>query len=417
MKACLYIGRQGNEWTEELFPGKSPGEMTIAGKSWCRHAVELCCALKVDEIFIVDCFYYDELKYRLGDGAYWSLKLHCLAGVEAAFPSQLLERRRGALPEDDLLIFWGQVLPDLPDPEQLFENLRPAAEEGDALPNGIYLLNGGRLCECVCPQHRMDTLKNYFDLNFRILRNPGIYLLPGYASEPGLEFGRNVIMMPNCSITPPVVINSDSYLGRSVTLGGDVILCNEVMIESYSRLRHCIVMNYSYVGRNMSIEDKIVSGNRVIDVNSGAYVDLHDGLLVKTVKPRPLSTYSVAEYLIALVLTIVLAPAYLLARPFKKLVDRLPFFNFLLRVYPRILPVLVGRADLVRIGVGDREYAFRSADQWLLFETEHQRELADVHFHQHRTVRLMLSVVANSLIKRLFVLSEQKRENRNGPEG
>ena len=41
MKACLYIGRQGNEWIEELFPGKSPGEMTIAGKSWCRHAVEL----------------------------------------------------------------------------------------------------------------------------------------------------------------------------------------------------------------------------------------------------------------------------------------------------------------------------------------------------------------------------------------
>ena len=415
MKACLYIGRQGNEWIEELFPGKSPGEMTIAGKSWCRHAVELCCALKVDEIFIVDCFYYDELKCRLGDGAYWSLKLHCLSGAEAAFPSQLLERHRGTLPEDDLLIFWGQVLPDLPDPEQLFEKLRPAAEEGDALPDGIYLYNGGRLCECVCPLHRMDTLKNYFDLNLRILREPGIYLLPGYASEPGLEFGRNVIMMPNCGIAPPVVIGNDCYLGRSVSLEGDVILCSEVMIESYSRLRRCIVMNYSYVGRNMSIEDKIIAGSRVIDVNSGAYVDLHDGFLVKTVKPRPLSTYSVVEYLTALALTIALAPAYLAARLFRKHMEKLPFFKFLLRVYPHIPPVLVGRADLVRIGVDDHEYAFRSSDQWLLCDTEHQRELADVHFHQHRTVRLMLSVVSTSLFKRLFVLSEHRREKPEHP--
>ena len=66
MKACLYIGRSGNEWIEELFPGKSPGEMTIAGKSWCRHTVELCCALKVDEIFIVDSFYYiRETSFRM----------------------------------------------------------------------------------------------------------------------------------------------------------------------------------------------------------------------------------------------------------------------------------------------------------------------------------------------------------------
>jgi hypothetical protein len=416
MKACLYIGHQGNEWIEELFPGKSPCEMTIAGKSWCRHAIELCCALKVDEIFIVDCFFYDELRNRIGDGSYWSLKVEWLPGADVAFPSLLLERHRGVLPDEDLLIFWGQVLPDLPDPEQLFENLRPVAEGGDALPNGIYLRNGDRLCECVCPLHRMDTLKSYFDLNFRILNDPGIYLLPGYASEPGLEFGRNVIMMPNCKISPPAVISNDCFLGRSVSLEGDVILCKEVMIESYSRLKHCIVMNYSYVGRNMSIEDKIVVGNRVIDVNTGAYVDLHDGLLVKTVKPRRLSGYSAAEYLTALTLTIVLAPAYLLGCVFKKRLEKLPFFKFLLRVYPKILLVLAGRADLVRIGVGDRYYAFRSADQWLLFDTEHKRELADVYFHQHRSVRLMLAVVINSLLKRMFILTEPRRDRRTEPE-
>lgn len=417
MKACLYIGRPGSEWIEELFPGKSPGEMPIAGKSWYRHAVELCSALKIDEVFISDSFYYDELKTRLGDGSYWSLKLKWLPdAADADTPKLLAERHRGALPTEDLLVFWGQVLPDLADPEKLFEELRPVAEGDGVLPNGIYLLHGDRLCECVRPLHRMDTLQNYFDLNFRLLREPGVYQLPGYASEPGLGFGRNVIMMPNCKIAPPAVISNDCYLGRSVSLEGDVILCKEVMIESYSRLKHCIVMNYSYVGRSMSIEDKIIAGSRVIDVNSGAYVDLHDGLLVKTVKPRPLSTYSVVEYLTALALTAGLAPAYLLALIFRKHLEKLPFFELLLRVYPKLPSVLVGRADLVRIGVEDREYAFRSADQWLLFDTEHQRDLADVHFHQHRSVRAMLAVVIGSLFKRMFILSKPKIEGRNEPE-
>ena len=51
MNACLYVGYQDNEWIWEIFPGKSPAEMPIAGKSWARHAVDLCSLLKVDNIF------------------------------------------------------------------------------------------------------------------------------------------------------------------------------------------------------------------------------------------------------------------------------------------------------------------------------------------------------------------------------
>ena len=75
MKACFYIGPGINEWFREFFPGKNPGELQIAGKSWCRHMVDQCSSLKITDVYIADCYYQDELLNRLGDGNYWSLQL------------------------------------------------------------------------------------------------------------------------------------------------------------------------------------------------------------------------------------------------------------------------------------------------------------------------------------------------------
>ena len=207
MDACLYIGRLGNKWVEEFFPGKSPGELTIAGKNWVRYALDLCSMLNVDSIRIADCYFHDDLKNRLGDGAFWLTKIDFLPEPEAPSPQELLARHRDSLQQDELLIFWGQVLPDLPDIQQLFADLRPVeTPPGETPADGIYLLRGGKLYICACPLLRMDSLQNYFELNFRMLNEPGMYDLPGHDPEDNqVYFGENVIMMPNCRISPPAV--------------------------------------------------------------------------------------------------------------------------------------------------------------------------------------------------------------------
>ena len=91
MKACFYIGPGGNEWFGKFFPGRSPGELSIAGKSWCRHMVDQCSRLKITDIYIADCNYRDELLERLGDGDYWSLQRHYLPTDPCTSAEQLLE--------------------------------------------------------------------------------------------------------------------------------------------------------------------------------------------------------------------------------------------------------------------------------------------------------------------------------------
>ena len=414
MRACLYIGPRNNGWVGELLPGKSPGELPILGQSWCRHVAGLCSQLKIDRIYIADVFYYPELTTRLGDGSYWDLRIDFRRSEPAASPQELLAQHRGAIPEDDLLIFWGQVLPDLPEPELLLADPQPVGDlPADGLPDGIYLLRGGRLLRCPCPLHRMDSPQAYFDLNFRLLREPGIYTIPGYSpAHDGIYFGQNLVTMPNARIRPTTVIRGNCFLGRSVQLNGDVIISDDVVIDDYTVIKHSIILGNTYVGRNMWIENKVFVGNRVIDMASGAFVDLNDPSLADKAKVKHLDTFTVIETLSAMALSVALLPWYLAARLLPVL-TRLPFFRYVRRVYPPCIRVFFGRASLVRIGTADQHYAFRYSDQWTVPHTVQQKKMGDTFFLQHRSVRLMLAVVVRSLLLRLFILSEPSAEGES----
>ena len=407
MDVCLYIGRRNNEWVWELFPGKSPGELTIAGKNWVRYSLDLCADLKAANVHIADSFFYDDLRNRLGAGSFWSTNIRFLPTSDAACPAELLARHRDSLPQDDVLFFWGQVLPDLPDIQRLFDDLHPVEQRpGKVLEDGIYLLRGRTLMRCNAPLLHMDSLQKYFQLNFRMLNQPGMYVLPGYdPAHDNVSFGENVIMMPNCSITPPAVIRTNSCLGRSVRLFGNVIIGESSLIESHSTLKNAIIMDHTCVGRNLAIENKIVCGNRVIDAETAEYVDLTDKFLSQSVKKRKFDRYSVAEFIFALALTIGLAPMFLLALVLGRGAKKLSFFRFLLRIYPQCPRVLTGNAQLVRLGISDQPWVFRLADAYLSFRDPHQRDMADVLYFNHKSVRRMLGVIVLSLAKRLVVIS------------
>jgi len=415
MDACLYIGPNGNEWVWELFPGKSPGELTIAGKNWVRYMLDLCSGLNIGHVHIADTFFYEDLRNRFGNGSFWTTQIHFLPTSAALAPEDLLAMHRDTLPQDDVLFFWGQILPDLPDVRLMLNDPRPVERHpGEAVEDGVYLLRQGKLFRCDVPLLRMDSLQKYFQLNFRILNSPGMYTIPGYApGHDNINFGENVIMMPNCRITPPAVIRGNSYLDRSVTLGGDVIIGEASLIENNSSLKHAIIMDHTWIGSNMAIENKIVCGSRVIDAESAEYVDLSDEFLAKSARTRRLTAYSAAEFLTALALTIGLAPLYCVALALKPWAGKREFFRFLLLVYPKCPQVLSGRAQLVRLGISDRACAFHFADAHLLLRDQHLREMADVYYFHHKSVRLMLAVVVLSLVKRLFVgriTDEQRSE-------
>ena len=405
MKACLYIGTAKDEWARKFFPEKSPGELPVAGKSRVNHAVDICSRLEATEVCVADCFFRDELAHRLGDGGLWSLKIRYLKTLPCAAPGELLRQHPEAFGDpDELLFFWGPVLPDVRDTSGILKDLRAVEEPAEVLPDGIYLFRGGRLFECRCPLFRLDSLKSYFDLNFRLLDDPGIFNLPGYSTLNGCSIGMNVLIKLDCELERPVVLQDNVCLERGAVLHNGVIVGKEVLVDEGAELDHSLVLNHTYIGRNMLMRDKIVDGSRVIDVNTGAMEEFEDEYLVGSTRQDPVDFCRVVGWLTALLIVVAGFPWYLLTLLLPFLVSKLAFFNLLHRVYPKCCRVLWGGGHLVRWGQEDRSYAFRYSDMWMLHQDRHLQELDDIYFYYRRSASLIVKVALLSLFKRLFVL-------------
>lgn len=414
MRACLYIGPGCNEWCWEFFPSKSPGELAIAGKSWCRHLVDQCSHLDISDIYIADCYYYDDLPRRMGDGDYWCLKLHYLPTVPCALPEQLIKQHQEEIStDDDLLIVWGQVMPDVTDMKELFSELREVKEMPGVLPDGIWLLRSGKLYECVCPLLRMRNLQEYFELNFQLLKKPGIYNLPGYSNNEGCVFGMDVMILPGCELQSPVLIQDDVRLERNVVLSDDVIVGKGVLINEGTCLEHSIVMDHTFIGKHMFFRNKIIDGVRIIDVPAEVCLDMEEKALTDSLTNRGINRYMLTEFILALVLSVGGLPLYVVTLPFRKWLDKLAFFNFGFQIYPKCWKVLAGKAHLVRYGRHDPEYVFRYSDQWVLHQDEHQKIMDDVYYYYNRSILKIWRTVSISLLKRLLILRVPPTEDRS----
>ncbi len=423
MNICVYTGVHGTEWCAEMLPSLCPAELAIGGREWCLHAIDLCSQLpEVKEVFFADCLGSTELPIHINRENYWSLSMHYLPTSPFDTPAQLLKHFPEIPQDDDLLIFWGQVLPDLDDLGQLLQKLTPAPatftlddlHPSSPLPNGLWLLRKGQLYHCDCPLHRMDTLQNYFNLNFRFLNHPGIFTLPGYSLQQGFGIGKNVIIMPECTLEPPLNIQNESCLGKCIQIEGDVIIGKNALIDDHTVLKHTIIMDSTYVGKHLYLEDKLVCLNRIIDVNTNCYVDLTEDFLAADIKLQQIDRFRIVGFFLGLLLIITLAPFYLLAWPLKWWLKKYPTFTFLFRIYPQCWKVVLGKANLVRLGPDDPSYVFRMSDLTMVPISEERREMEDRLYYHHRTIRTMIGVVIGSLLKRLFFRISGSNLEQNG---
>lgn len=403
MRACFHIEPESCQWVGKFFPGKNAGELPVAGKSLCRHIMDQCSSLKICDIYIAPCYYKDDFLCQIGRGNYWSLKLHFLPAEHTMSPKQIMQRHSEVIFAEGLLFFLGMTLPDVPKIEDILSSMREVEQLPDHLPDGIWLMKDGKLFECTAPQFRIRSLRDYFDLNFRLLEKPGIYNLPGYSNSEGCVFGMDVLIMSECELEKPVLIQDHVRLGRRVTLSKKVIVGKDVMISDDSRLEHSIVFDHTYIGKHMSFCDMIIDENRVIDVSSESMVELEDEFLTASSLRESVGRFRTTEFIIALLILILGSPLYLLARPFRKALKNNGFFSYFLRIYPICWQVLKGKANLVRAGQYDENYAFRYSDMWLVHQEEDQKVMDDIFFYHNRSVMMILRVVIISLLKRAIM--------------
>ncbi len=414
MKALICPYSRTSAWCAEFFPSRSLCSLPVAGKEFAEYLVDIAARLKTEEIRLLDYNYDAEFGENLGNGSRWSLKLEYRGSdIRRSVPALLVENH-AFIDGSDVLIFYGAVLPEIDSMEQLLTTLEPVEGESGRMEDGVYLSRGGTLMRCKVPVSRMKNLKEYFELNFQLLRSPGLHVLPGYRVENGVHTGMNVAIKPGCKIDPPVLLCDNISLESECTLEDGVIIGRNVVLDRGNSLKHMIVLSNTFVGRDMELHDKIVDSGRLIDPVAGEYIDLGDLGVSGDLRnyQKEIDGTDICEYILAAFMALTGLIPFLFFRLLALIYKSdLWAFKLSLDCYPKLWRVLTGKCSLVRRSKQAQDWVYRYSDSLTIGRNSYQRVLDDIYFTYHRSPLLAAKTVLKAVVNRIFVTRNEFYQN------
>jgi hypothetical protein len=273
------------DWVGDILPGTSPAELPVAGRRVIDYALERAQKFGVMFTEILDWRFSERLANDFADMTRTGFPVFYMKG-EGELPRGLNDIDGYSSPltgniTDGLVVVWGVAI-SMHTAEDV--SLEPVTEaECAETPAGIYRREGGRWMRIVPHGLVVRNVKAWHELNLIVLRHPAEFTMPGYSSERDVHIGRNVVMEHGTEVKPPVLLQDNTWFARNVRLEGDVVVDSGSYISEGARLRKTIVCSNTFIGEGLDLDGKIVAGRRVIDAESGTWVDLEEPGLARRI--------------------------------------------------------------------------------------------------------------------------------------
>ena len=230
------------EWTA-AFPGWTLEALPVAGRPLIEHQLDWAAGCGATKVIVLDYGYDDVLNEILtGDG-------------RQRWPFALSYRRTEPLASEEEVRLWF------------------AENESDIVPNRIVV---GPQFPYKGELRLIESLADYADVNFKVLSDPGTCTPAGYSSEQGVYLGMNVVIKTGHTIERPVCLGDNVLVEFGSQLNGRVIIGENAIVDGGAVLEESIVFPETYIGTKMELRRKIVAGNRVVDIDTGEWVDIEE---------------------------------------------------------------------------------------------------------------------------------------------
>jgi len=155
--------------------------------------------------------------------------------------------------------------------------------------------------------YEIEGIPSYFDLNMKMVTGEySRYLTAGFSNSGGSSVGYNVMTPPSAHLQSPLIIGNDCRFGIMSTIGPNAVIADHVIVDAHTKLTNCLILQDTYIGRNLEIENKIVSGNRLVSAVDGTMIEIEDSWLVARNRPD-MRTEDLVRYIILWVIALVLA--------------------------------------------------------------------------------------------------------------
>jgi NDP-sugar pyrophosphorylase family protein len=109
------------------------------------------------------------------------------------------------------------------------------------------------------------------------LKHP--FVLSTKISE-GIWVGRNNLIHPNAMIAPPVIIGDHCRIGKDVEIGPSVVVGSNVVIDEGASIKESTIIDYTYVGKLVNIDNRLVNKNLIINTITGEHTEITDNFLL-----------------------------------------------------------------------------------------------------------------------------------------
>ncbi len=272
----------------------------FGGKPLLEYWLEWAACLGADEVRLVLGDGAFDVESYCGDGSRWGLKItYGFLKDDAARGSYL--QRTAAKWEGGLLYICGPVFPhrltsDTPaiTPKTLDQATWLTQDEGEticllstdiqdirAFIKGVLPANTGNWSDWGIDPHLVRDIKAYYELNMRLVKGENRrYVSPGYGGGDGTSIGYNVQLPPSVELIPPFTIGNDCRLHSIAVIGPNAVIGNCVIVDSQTELSDSVVLDNTYLGRNLEIRHKIVSGTKIISPEDNIIVEITEPWLL-----------------------------------------------------------------------------------------------------------------------------------------
>jgi len=305
MKAIIHTGTPA-AWAVPLGPTPWP-LLPLGNRPLLEYWLEWCVDLGIREVRLILDEGADRIEAYAGEGERWGLNIAYSFQRQGLDPMSFPRRAPREWAGQGLLSVHGPIFPRKLDDAPI---ARPPAGStflhhdnqglGCMLCTDLaflerFLQNSGAVPDEPRPFAELGremvsvtSVALFHELNMRLVAGEmERYLRAGYNSADQAAIGYNVITPATATLTPPLVIGNNCRISPLTSIGPRAVLGNHVIVDRQTEIADAVILDGTFIGRGMEIRGKIVSGNMVVDPDSGAAVAIPDPWMVGSVQRLP----------------------------------------------------------------------------------------------------------------------------------
>lgn len=339
MRAVL-IAAGFSEDVQPLVCYKPTPLFEIVDKPIIVHILEFLSSNGFKEIDIIVSHLPHLIENDLGEGERWGLKLTYHLAKDCNHPYVPLKVIASSWEDPWILLGQGDCLPHLSE-DWLHA---PAEQKPLLLVNNEGIWNGwghfsaktlanlpletteqdliqslGYECKVFRgdPFYCTRSFKEWLDSNCKFINFPelmGIFPSSAHEVESGIWVSRGVSIHPGLTIIPPVFIGEDCQIMDHVTLGPEVVIEKNCLIDKESKIKHSLICQRSYIGEGLEVNNSVVDRNFLTNIEHETSQHIRDDFILGELKQTQFWTYplNLIERFFALALILLTSPVYFL---------------------------------------------------------------------------------------------------------